>query len=127
MLHDEQAYPEPHTFNPDRYLKDGKINPDVQDPTTACFGFGRRKCAGRFIAVEAMWIVIASTLASLTISKAKGPDGHPITPPEEYAEKFLWYASQMHAWITTHLLCVHIVIRNRLTAIFSRVQRSIRL
>jgi cytochrome P450 len=40
MLHDEDIYPEPHKFNPERFLENGKLNPNVRDPTVA-FGFGR--------------------------------------------------------------------------------------
>ena len=29
-------------FKPERYLKDGELNPDVRDPDCAAFGFGRR-------------------------------------------------------------------------------------
>lgn len=32
MMHDETVYTDPETFNPDRYLKGGLINEDVQDP-----------------------------------------------------------------------------------------------
>jgi cytochrome P450 len=42
MLHDKTIYPEPFEFNPDRFMKDGKLNPDVKDPGHATFGFGRR-------------------------------------------------------------------------------------
>ncbi|KAG6809849.1 hypothetical protein H0H92_014508 [Tricholoma furcatifolium] len=42
MLHDENIYPMPFEFNPDRFMKDGKLNPDVRDPHHAAFGFGRR-------------------------------------------------------------------------------------
>lgn len=91
ILHDEKAYTDPHSFNPERFLKDGQINPEVQDPEVACFGYGRRICPGRNMATESMWITIATTLATLTISKAKGPDGQPITPKGEYFEGFLWY------------------------------------
>jgi hypothetical protein len=42
MLHDETIYPDPFTFNPDRFMKDGQLNPDVRDPGHATFGFGRR-------------------------------------------------------------------------------------
>lgn len=35
-------YPDPERFNPERFLKDGKINPAVQDPNTFVFGYGRR-------------------------------------------------------------------------------------
>ena len=43
ILHDEGNYPEPFKFNPDRFLtEDGQLNPTVQDPALAAFGFGRR-------------------------------------------------------------------------------------
>ena len=29
-------------FQPERYLKDGQLNPDVRDPDCAAFGYGRR-------------------------------------------------------------------------------------
>ncbi|KAJ8090139.1 hypothetical protein PM082_018723 [Marasmius tenuissimus] len=41
ILHNEAMYPDPYTFNPERWIKDGKINPDIRDITTS-FGFGRR-------------------------------------------------------------------------------------
>lgn len=42
MLRDPIAYPEPEEFKPERFLKDGELNPAVRDPDTAAFGFGRR-------------------------------------------------------------------------------------
>ena len=41
ILHDPKVYNDPMEFQPERYLKDGKLNPDVEDPDAA-FGFGRR-------------------------------------------------------------------------------------
>ena len=43
MFRDESVYPDPHAFNPDRFLKDGQINPDVRNPEEmGVFGWGRR-------------------------------------------------------------------------------------
>jgi cytochrome P450 len=42
MLTDERDYPEPHIFNPERFLKNGKLDNSVRDPMDIAFGFGRR-------------------------------------------------------------------------------------
>ncbi|KAK1227700.1 hypothetical protein PQX77_009288 [Marasmius sp. AFHP31] len=43
MLHDETVYPEPLSFKPERFLApNGQLDPNVQDPAKAVFGFGRR-------------------------------------------------------------------------------------
>ena len=42
MLHNEDEYPDPDIFRHERFLKDGRINPDVRDPSIIAFGFGRR-------------------------------------------------------------------------------------
>ena len=42
ILHDRKAFNNPQEFQPERYLKDGKLNPDVRDPDFVAFGFGRR-------------------------------------------------------------------------------------
>ena len=42
IFRDPNIYPDPETFNPDRFLKDGKINPLVFDPEERAFGAGRR-------------------------------------------------------------------------------------
>ncbi|KAI0705584.1 cytochrome P450 [Earliella scabrosa] len=77
---DERMYPDPETFNPDRFLKDGKINPDVRDPNTFVFGYGRRICPGKHFAEASLFIMIASILHALTIEHALDENGHPITP-----------------------------------------------
>jgi cytochrome P450 len=42
MMNNEQDFPEPHIFKPERFLKDGKIDSSVRDPANIAFGFGRR-------------------------------------------------------------------------------------
>jgi cytochrome P450 len=42
VCRDPTIYPDPETFNPDRFLKDGKINPLVFNPEDRIFGTGRR-------------------------------------------------------------------------------------
>ncbi|KAJ7081319.1 hypothetical protein B0H15DRAFT_736723, partial [Mycena belliarum] len=64
----------PEAFDPERFLRDGK---DI-DPA---FGFGRRSCPGKIMALDTLWIMIASLLAVFDIAKPIGPDGEPIEPP----------------------------------------------
>jgi len=42
ICRDPNIYPDPETFNPDRFLKDGKIDPTVFNPEERVFGAGRR-------------------------------------------------------------------------------------
>ena len=42
ICRDRKIYPDPETFNPDRFLKDGKINTLVFNPEDWVFGTGRR-------------------------------------------------------------------------------------
>ena len=42
ILHNPEQYPEPEEFKPERFLKDGVLDPTVQDPNSAAFGYGRR-------------------------------------------------------------------------------------
>ncbi|KAI0357864.1 CyP450 monooxygenase [Trametes cingulata] len=39
---DTRHYPDPEEFRPERYLKDGKLDPTVLDPGDIIFGYGRR-------------------------------------------------------------------------------------
>ncbi|KAJ7711951.1 cytochrome P450 [Mycena metata] len=79
ILHDE----EPDSFRPERFLLDGKLNPEVRDPQ-ATFGFGRRICPGRHMATASLWISVASILAGFDITKAVAEDGQIIEPTYEY-------------------------------------------
>ncbi|KAJ7722333.1 cytochrome P450 [Mycena metata] len=84
ILHDEAMYPDPQAFKPERFLLDGKPNPNVRDPQAA-FGFGRRICPGRFLAQASVFITTASILAAFDITKFIGTDGQPVEPTYEYS------------------------------------------
>jgi len=84
ILHDSNVYKDPKTFNPERFLKDGKFDPDVRPPEVATFGYGRRICPGRHLALELLFLNIACILATFDIGKAMDEYGKPITPKEEF-------------------------------------------
>jgi len=53
------------TFKPERFLG---IKPEP-DPALTIFGFGRRKCLGRLLADNSLYLTIAQSLAVFNISK----------------------------------------------------------
>lgn len=59
---DENEYPQPHIFNPERYLGE---KPQL-NPREWAFGFGRRLCPGRMLADESIFVVCATALATMT-------------------------------------------------------------
>jgi len=91
MLHNEADFPEPESFNPDRFLKDGKLDPDVRSPESTAFGFGPRVCPGRHLALQSMFITIASVISTFDIGKALDEDGNEITPSGEYTSGLSCY------------------------------------
>lgn len=51
------------------------------DPTVVgAFGFGRRSCPGRLLAMKAVWLSVTSILASMSITKAIDEQGNAIEP-----------------------------------------------
>ncbi|KAJ8474077.1 hypothetical protein ONZ51_g7462 [Trametes cubensis] len=79
FLHDPQAYENPFDFFPERFIRDGGIDPNVRDPTDFMFGFGRRICPGRHFAIPSLFINIASLLHVFDISLPLDDNGHPIS------------------------------------------------
>ena len=65
MMQDEQMFPEPETFRPERFLDTD--NPRLQN-FTLHFGFGRRICPGMYIANQAVFIVLARCAPSSSSS-----------------------------------------------------------
>ncbi|KAI0753238.1 cytochrome P450 [Daedaleopsis nitida] len=75
---DPNLYPNPEAFMPERFLKDGRLNPDIVDPNTIVFGFGRRICPGRYFAEAAIFIAVSSVLHSFSISPPLDETGKPV-------------------------------------------------
>jgi len=84
LFHDPNVYKNPETFNPERFLKDGKLDPHVVTPDDAMFGFGRRICPGRHLASESLFLNVVCILAMFDIEKALDEHGKPIMPKEEF-------------------------------------------
>ncbi|KAJ8495796.1 hypothetical protein ONZ45_g12701 [Pleurotus djamor] len=87
MSRDERIYPNPHRFNPDRFLSTDKTQA-VLDPLPT-FGFGRRICVGRFLAEETLWIGVTTLLTCFNITKAKDNLGNEIFVSGEYDDKLI--------------------------------------
>lgn len=85
MLHDDDVFPEPDKFKPERFLGPVTKCPD------AAFGFGRRTCPGRFMARSSLWIGIVSVLAAFNISPKLDENGKPIIPEEKYDAGLISY------------------------------------
>ncbi|KZT41671.1 cytochrome P450 [Sistotremastrum suecicum HHB10207 ss-3] len=83
IAHDEDTYPNPMTFDPERHLsQDGKHT--QPDPMTYVFGFGRRICPGMHFAENALFLTIASTLTIFNIGKVLDEEGREITPEVKF-------------------------------------------
>ncbi|KAI0926827.1 hypothetical protein AcV5_007515 [Taiwanofungus camphoratus] len=90
MLHDERKYPDPLRFHPDRYA-DEKRNAElgINEIPFAAFGFGRRMCPGRWLALDVVWITIATSAAVFNISRRLDKNGVPIVPRVQYSTGLL--------------------------------------
>jgi hypothetical protein len=88
FLRDEKWYPNPHVFDPSRWLTDsGNLNPNIMEPAT--FGSGRRNCVGRHMALSTVWIAAASILTAFNIEKAVDNKGVTVEPSMEYEQAMI--------------------------------------
>ncbi|KAF9531384.1 cytochrome P450 [Crepidotus variabilis] len=84
LLHDEEIYPDPFAFKPERFMNGDVYNHETKDPEFACWGFGRRICPGRYLAFDAIWLTIASLIHAFNIEKEIDENGTPIEPNPSY-------------------------------------------
>ncbi|KAF9055433.1 cytochrome P450 [Hymenopellis radicata] len=75
ILHDENTYHSAEVFNPDRFMGP---NPEPDPSTMGAFGFSRRICPGRYVAVNSAYVAIASLLWAFIISSEKDENGKDI-------------------------------------------------
>ncbi|KAK1235349.1 hypothetical protein PQX77_001438 [Marasmius sp. AFHP31] len=87
VTHDEALYgPNPDAFNPDRFMQ---VDSKPPDPELFAFGFGRRICPGRYLAMNTIYLTVAHLLATFTIAKAIDGDGNEVEPVAEFTPNFI--------------------------------------
>ncbi|KAL0566828.1 hypothetical protein V5O48_015172 [Marasmius crinis-equi] len=78
MHHDPARHPDPHTFNPDRYINDPTLasesanlaNPYERDHWM--FGVGRRICPGMWVAEREIFLVVARLIWAFNLQSIPG-------------------------------------------------------
>ena len=107
MMHDSEVFNEPMVFQPERYLKDGELNPDVKDPDSVVFGFGRRLvnpiyspvyaltdfspsiCPGRHLSDNSLYLIVSRLLAVYDIKPAVDDQGNALEMKPEFSNGLL--------------------------------------
>ncbi|KAJ3571117.1 hypothetical protein NP233_g3953 [Leucocoprinus birnbaumii] len=100
ILHDPTIYKDPFNYSPERFLKDGKIDPAVRDPTVAFFGFGRRICPGRFLSQDSMFILISSLLSVFDIKPGLDNEGKEVKINPQMTNGLMSYPEPFKCRIT---------------------------
>ena len=89
ITRNEELYPDPNTFNPERFI--GKMNSEAARRVDAVFGFGRRVCPGKAFAEANVWLLMANIVATMDIEKSVDEMGQPITPSTAYIGSLVRY------------------------------------
>ena len=109
ILHDRKIFHNHEEFQPERYLEDGKLNPDVRGSECAAFGFGRRSRnsvysatymliispPGRHLSNDSFYLIVSCLLAvytsnlQLTTTEIQRQQGdHDVLDPSESCVHF---------------------------------------
>ncbi|KAF9652712.1 cytochrome P450 [Thelephora ganbajun] len=96
ILRDETMFKDAHLFKPERYLEPvDEETAKRRDPKNYSFGFGRRICPGRYLVQSSAWILMASLLATMDISKAVDANGKQIEPEVKYENSIFRMPSKL--------------------------------
>ncbi|KAJ3883006.1 cytochrome P450 [Lentinula edodes] len=90
MNRNPNVYQDPDEFLPERHLKSA-AGPFESIDNIYAYGFGRRVCAGRYMADNTVWLTVASVLAAFTMGKAKDGNGNEIDIRGEFTNHFFRY------------------------------------
>jgi len=72
MSFNEDFWEKPFTFNPERFLVNGKlVVPEYYKP----FGAGKRRCLGEILAKTNIFVLVTTFLQNFTLLV---PEGHPV-------------------------------------------------
>ena len=107
-MHDPKVFNNPEEFQPERYIKDGKLNLDVMDPDCAAFGFGRRSvnvhiqilrtitphlilsiCPGRYLSDNSLYSIVSCLLAVYDIKPPVDDQGNTLKLKPEFTTGLL--------------------------------------
>ncbi|KDR76700.1 hypothetical protein GALMADRAFT_139595 [Galerina marginata CBS 339.88] len=78
MHHDPQRHPDPHTFNPERYMEDATLSSESANLANPLerdhwmFGAGRRICPGMWVAEREVWLAISRMLWAFKMEEIPG-------------------------------------------------------
>ncbi|KAI0631993.1 cytochrome P450 [Trametes polyzona] len=91
ILHDPAVYPNPEDFRPERFIRDGKLDETVLDPSAYAFGYGRRVCPGRYFANDALFMAAASVIHTFRFSPPLDEKGRQIKVELQQTRGFISY------------------------------------
>ncbi|TBU36865.1 cytochrome P450 [Dichomitus squalens] len=120
-MHDPEVYEDPDVFRPERFIRNGKLDPTVQDPTAFSFGYGRRHlfcriCPGRYFAESALFINVACAIHVFDVTPPLGEDGLPIEVKQGHTDGFISHPEDVRCTIKPRSATAEALIRSHATS-----------